>query len=44
MVPSSVDEGNEGTHVVYHYTELDPQMVIKGRMQRRLDRVQRRMA
>ena len=32
------------TQVVYQYTELDSQMVIKGRMQRRLDRVQRRMA
>jgi hypothetical protein len=34
----------KGTQVVYQYTELDSQMVIKGRMQRRLDRVQRSMA
>ena len=34
----------KGTQVVYQYTELDSQMVIKERMQRRLDRVQRKMA
>ena len=33
-----------GTHVVYQYTELDSQMVIKQRMHKRLERVQRRMA
>ena len=43
MVPSSVD-GAKGTQVVYQYTELDSQMVIKARMQRRLNRVQKLMA
>ena len=33
-----------GTQVVYQYTELDSQMVIKQRMHRRLDRVQSTMA
>jgi hypothetical protein len=33
-----------GTQVVYQYTELDSQMVIKQRMHRRLDRVQSAMA
>ena len=32
-----------GTQVVYQYTELDSQMVIKQRMHRRLDRVQSTM-
>ena len=35
---------DEEPGVVYQYTELDSQMVIKGRMQRRLDRVRRKMA
>ena len=34
----------KGTQVVYQYTDLDSQMVIKEQMQRRLDKVQRRMA
>jgi len=34
----------KGTQVVYQYTELDSQMVIKRRVQRRLSRVQRKMA
>ena len=34
----------KGTQVVYQYTELDSQMVIKARMQRRLNRVQKLMA
>ena len=33
-----------GTQVVYQYTELDSQMVIKKRMHRRLDRIQQKMA
>ena len=33
-----------GTQVVYQYTELDSQMVIKKRMQGRLERVQLKMA
>ena len=33
-----------GTQVVYQYTELDAQMLSTRQMQRRLSRVQRKMA